>query len=143
MLIVEPGTVINQVEVIKSDLVDPKTQLALLSDSITVAPAGPIEKVSGNQTFRVTVASGQKAGRYEGMLELRYKEQPAGKPLTITMTVTLEAVPSVDAEASSKNLTLALTSRSWSFPWDVPPSDRGADHGRGACRGRSPSWACS
>jgi hypothetical protein len=56
------------------------------------------------------------------MLEVRYAQQPAEAPLQLTLDVSLQAVPSVEAEANSKSLTLYVLQ-----PW-LPLAYAGRPH---------------
>lgn len=122
-LMVQGGT-ISGVQVIRNDLVDVETQRVLLSDQITVSALDGDDQVTNQERYAVTISGGERAGHYTGALQIRYENQPPTMPLTIDLDVTLTPVPAVDAEVTSKDLTLPIRSDVQSWPLGVPTSER-------------------
>ena len=76
-----------------------------------------------SQRFTVTISAGQRAGHYVGTSEIRYAGLNPNQPLTITLDVTVESIPAVDVEVSSKNLVMPLRPLWSNLRWGKPASD--------------------
>jgi hypothetical protein len=115
------GEAIQNVTVVRHDLLDAQAGTALLSDKIAVSPEA-LARASGHSQFTVTVSGATTAGHYTGPLEIRYDGQPVDAPLIVTLDVTLEAAPSVDVDVNAKNLTLFVQPPLWDLPYAGRPS---------------------
>ncbi len=103
--LVVKGTAIENVHLVRHDLVDADAGRVILSTAITVDPLN-ITAAEGPQHFSVTIPAGQKPGHYTGTLEIQYGIPPDDVTLAVALEVTLAAVPNVDVEAEAKNLSL-------------------------------------
>lgn len=115
------GLPISNVRFVRHDLIDTTTGVAILSSDITLDPE-TVAQVADQQSVGVTVAKATRAGHYSGMLEVRYDNQPTTAPLTLTLDVRFDAVPNVDADVNSKNLTLYVQELWCDFPYFGQPA---------------------
>lgn len=113
------GSAIENVNLIRHDLVDANAGRVILSTAITVDPL-KITEAEGPQHFSVTIPAGQKPGHYTGTLEVQYGTPPDDVTLAVALEVTLTAVPNVDVEAEAKNLSLFAAPTWHSFPVGRP-----------------------
>ncbi len=101
------GGAVEQVTVVRHDLLDAGTGVVILSEQVTVEPEA-VDNVEGVQLFTVTVQGGVRAGHYVGTVEFHYLNQPETAPLVVTLDVTLDANSQVDADVSSKSLVMEV-----------------------------------
>ena len=113
------GSAIENVNLIRHDLVDANAGRVILSTAITVDPL-KITEAEGPQHFSVTIPAGQKPGHYTGTLEVQYGTPPDDVTLAVALEVTLTAVPNVDVEAEAKNLSLFAAPTWHSLPVGRP-----------------------
>jgi hypothetical protein len=117
--LVVKGAAIENVTVVRHDLVDAHEGRAILSTDITVDPLN-IAQAEGAQRFSVTIPAGQNPGHYTGTLEIQYGDPPDDVTLEVALAVTLAAVPNVDVEAEAKNLSLFAAPTWLSLPVGRP-----------------------
>lgn len=104
------GGPVGAVRLSASDLMETASDRAIPAKQVTISPA-QASAIAAQQSVDVTVAPGTaQAGVYTGTLSIWYAAVGSTDllttPLTIALQVTLDAVPSVAADANSVNQTL-------------------------------------
>jgi hypothetical protein len=113
------GSPVFGLQIIVPDLVDPVTKSVILSDRISISPAD-ISMLSGNTVMTLTINGIDRSGTFEGDVILTYPEQDTGEDLKLHLVAEIRAVPAVDADVNSKNLSLFVEPALWDFPFGRP-----------------------
>lgn len=113
------GGPVEQVTVVRHDLLDVGTGVVILSEQVAVDPE-TVASFEEAQRFTVTVKEGAQGGHYVGTLEFHYKGQPEDAPLVVTLDVTLDTNSQVDAGVSSKSPVIEAVPPWYSLPFGRP-----------------------
>lgn len=114
------GNPLPKLSFTRHDLLDAQTGVVLLSEKIAVNSTR--NDAANEEAFRVTITAPGKAGRYTGELEIL--DATSGStvtPLKIPIEATFRGAPAVEADVSSKSLTLRIRQPFADFPfWGEP-----------------------
>jgi hypothetical protein len=113
------GDPVFGLQFVVSDLVDPVSKESILSEQITLFPQD-LSQLSQNQVITITITGSEKHGTFEGDIEFFYPDQPEGEVLSLHLFVNIDAVPIVDADVNSKNLTLFVEPTLFDLPYGRP-----------------------
>jgi hypothetical protein len=114
------GNPLPKLSFTRHDLLDAQTGVVLLSEKIAVNSTR--NDAANEEVFRVTITAPGKAGHYTGELEI--SDATLGStvtPLKIPIEATFRGAPAVEADVSSKSLTLRIRKSFADFPFGGEP----------------------
>jgi hypothetical protein len=110
------GEPVQGLQYVISDLVEVESKNVILSEQVSVSPPDLFE-LSGTQVLTLTISGTQRFGIYEGSIKFFYPGQTAEEDLVLNLLVDVRAVPTVDADVNSKNLTLFVEPSLFDMPF--------------------------